>query len=47
MAACWSAAAPATPLAACKCSAGLPEGYAEALETGLWPSLDILPQAAE
>ena len=26
-------------------SAGLPEGYAFALETGLWPSLDILPEA--
>jgi predicted phosphodiesterase len=25
--------------------AGLPEGYAAALETGIWPSLDILPQA--
>jgi len=24
--------------------AGLPEGYATALETGLWPSLDILPK---
>jgi predicted phosphodiesterase len=24
---------------------GLPEGYAAALETGLWPSLDILPAA--
>jgi hypothetical protein len=24
-------------------SAGLPEGYARALETGLWPSLDVLP----
>lgn len=23
--------------------AGLPQGYANALETGLWPSLDILP----
>lgn len=23
----------------------LPEGYASALETGLWPSLDILPEA--
>ncbi|HXW26247.1 MAG TPA: radical SAM protein, partial [Xanthobacteraceae bacterium] len=23
--------------------AGLPEGYAEALETGLWPSCDVLP----
>jgi hypothetical protein len=23
--------------------AGLPEGYAEALQTGLWPSCDILP----
>ena len=23
--------------------AGLPEGYAKGLETGLWPSLDILP----
>jgi len=22
---------------------GLPEGYAAALETGLWPSCDILP----
>ncbi|MGI9413325.1 MAG: metallophosphoesterase family protein [Hyphomicrobiales bacterium] len=29
--------------------AGLPEGYAGALETGLWPNLDILPgtEAAE
>lgn len=27
--------------------AGLPEGYAEALETGLWPSLDILPEAEQ
>ncbi len=26
-------------------AAGLPEGYARALETGFWPSLDILPQA--
>ncbi len=26
-------------------AAGLPEGYANALETGLWPSLDILPEA--
>ena len=25
--------------------AGLPEGYAAALETGLWPSCDILPPA--
>lgn len=25
--------------------AELPEGYASALETGLWPSLDILPEA--
>jgi pyruvate-formate lyase-activating enzyme len=25
--------------------AGLPEGYAAALETGIWPSLDILPAA--
>ncbi len=25
-------------------AAGLPEGYANALETGLWPSLDILPE---
>src|SRR6202008_961975 len=25
--------------------AGLPEGYAAALETGLWPSLDVLPRA--
>jgi pyruvate-formate lyase-activating enzyme len=25
--------------------AGLPEGYATALETGIWPSLDILPAA--
>jgi uncharacterized Fe-S cluster-containing radical SAM superfamily protein len=25
--------------------AGLPEGYAAALETGLWPSLDVLPPA--
>jgi len=24
---------------------GLPEGYAAALETGIWPSLDILPEA--
>jgi predicted phosphodiesterase len=24
---------------------GLPEGYADGLETGLWPSLDILPDA--
>ncbi len=24
---------------------GLPEGYAEALETGLWPSLEVLPPA--
>jgi predicted phosphodiesterase/uncharacterized Fe-S cluster-containing radical SAM superfamily protein len=24
--------------------AGLPEGYAAALETGLWPSLDVLPR---
>jgi len=24
-------------------AAGLPEGYSAALETGLWPSLDILP----
>jgi len=24
---------------------GFPEAYAEALETGLWPSLDILPEA--
>lgn len=24
---------------------GLPEGYADALETGLWPSLDVLPAA--
>ena len=24
---------------------GLPEGYAAALETGLWPSLDVLPEA--
>ena len=23
---------------------GLPEGYADGLETGLWPSLDILPE---
>lgn len=23
---------------------GLPEGYADGLQTGLWPSLDILPQ---
>jgi hypothetical protein len=22
---------------------GLPPGYAEALETGLWPSCDVLP----
>lgn len=26
-------------------AAGLPDGYASALETGFWPSLDILPQA--
>ena len=26
-------------------NAGLPEGYAATLETGLWPSLDILPAA--
>jgi len=26
-------------------SIGLPEGYATALETGIWPSLDILPAA--
>lgn len=26
-------------------AAGLPEGYARALETGLWPSLDVLPEA--
>ena len=26
-------------------SAGLAEGYAAGLETGLWPSLDILPEA--
>lgn len=26
-------------------SHGLPEGYAVALETGLWPNLDILPEA--
>jgi len=26
-------------------AARLPEGYARALETGLWPSLDILPEA--
>jgi predicted phosphodiesterase len=25
--------------------AGLPEGYAACLETGLWPSLDVLPEA--
>jgi hypothetical protein len=25
-------------------AAGLPEGYARALETGLWPSLDVLPE---
>jgi predicted phosphodiesterase/uncharacterized Fe-S cluster-containing radical SAM superfamily protein len=25
--------------------AGLPEGYAAALESGLWPSLDVLPRA--
>jgi hypothetical protein len=24
---------------------GLPPGYAEALETGLWPSCDVLPAA--
>lgn len=23
---------------------GLPQGYAEALRTGLWPSLDVLPE---
>ncbi len=27
--------------------AGLPEGYADGLETGLWPSLDILPDAEQ
>jgi predicted phosphodiesterase/pyruvate-formate lyase-activating enzyme len=26
-------------------AAGLPAGYAEALESGLWPSLDVLPPA--
>ena len=26
-------------------AAGLPAGYADALETGLWPSLDVLPPA--
>lgn len=26
-------------------AAGLPEGYADALSTGLWPSLDVLPDA--
>jgi predicted phosphodiesterase len=26
-------------------AAGLPEGYATCLETGLWPSLDVLPPA--
>src|SRR5918912_1262126 len=26
-------------------AAGLPEGYAAALETGLWPSCDVLPPA--
>ena len=26
-------------------AAGLPVGYADALETGLWPSLDVLPPA--
>ncbi|HKF72092.1 MAG TPA: radical SAM protein, partial [Stellaceae bacterium] len=26
-------------------TAGLPAGYADALETGLWPSLDVLPPA--
>lgn len=26
-------------------SAGLPDGYAACLETGLWPSLDALPEA--
>lgn len=25
-------------------TAGLPEGYAAALETGLWPSCDVLPE---
>lgn len=25
--------------------AGLPEGYARCLETGLWPSLDVMPRA--
>jgi len=24
---------------------GLPEGYAAALESGLWPSCDVLPQS--
>jgi hypothetical protein len=28
-------------------AARLPEGYARGLETGLWPSLDVLPPAAE
>jgi MoaA/NifB/PqqE/SkfB family radical SAM enzyme len=32
--------------AACKMRrAGLPEGYARTLETGLWPSCDVLPDA--
>ena len=26
-------------------AAGLPEGYAAALSTGLWPSIDVLPPA--
>lgn len=34
------------PAAAAKMrAAGLPEGYATALETGLWPSCDVLPAA--
>ena len=32
----------ATAAATMRCK-GLPDGYARALETGLWPSLDILP----
>jgi hypothetical protein len=28
-------------------AAGLPEGYAACLETGLWPSLDVLPEAEQ
>ena len=31
------------PAAAAMRRAGLPDGYATALETGIWPSLDILP----